>query len=134
MGCDLGSMEFIDSKNVIIRGFVALLIPIIFYWRVLSIVLNEALFNDSTSHILAVPFLIGYMLTRNSGMVLILTQVLVYSKSNDVHLNICNVFLNNRIHMNLILFHNLDIFSFYSLRYYSGNLFFFPHDGLTCPP
>ncbi len=61
MGCDLGSMEFIDDKNVIIRGLVALLIPIIFYWRVLSIVLNEALFDDSTSHILAVPFLIGYI-------------------------------------------------------------------------
>lgn len=40
------------------------------YWRDLGILLNEALHNDAASHILMVPFLVGFLIYRKKDLII----------------------------------------------------------------
>ena len=58
--------NIINSKNTLsIKILVATMSFIILYWRDLFLIINEALNNESSSHIIAVPFLLGYIIYRN---------------------------------------------------------------------
>jgi len=57
-------MEVQGKTSLEIKILVALLAPSILYWQDLSVVANEALKSDLSTHILIVPFLLVYILHR----------------------------------------------------------------------
>jgi len=60
-------MVDINSKsklNIIIKSLFVIIFPSIFYWKILLLLANEVLNNEMSSHILAVPFIIIYILYR----------------------------------------------------------------------
>jgi len=57
----------LDSKYLILKILVAFIAPVILYWQDLAIIANEAVNSDLSTHILALPFLLGYMLHRRKS-------------------------------------------------------------------
>ena len=57
-------MEVQGRNGLGIKILVALLAPAIFYWQDLIIIANEALNSDVATHILAIPFLLTYIVYR----------------------------------------------------------------------
>ena len=57
-------MEIQFSRVLVIKSLAAVLIPTTLYWQDLSIVINEALNSDLATHILAIPFILTYILYR----------------------------------------------------------------------
>jgi len=61
----LNRNEIFDKYGFNIKFIVYLLSPVLLYWQDLVVVANEALNNEMSSHILSLPFLLGYILYRN---------------------------------------------------------------------
>ena len=57
-------MEIQGRTGLGVKILVVLLAPVILYWGDLSIVAGEALKSDISTHILALPFLLAYILYR----------------------------------------------------------------------
>jgi len=57
-------MESQFSRALAIKSLAAILIPTALYWQDLTIVVNEALNSDLATHILAIPFILAYIVYR----------------------------------------------------------------------
>ena len=57
-------MEIKEKTALGSKILIALLAPAILYWQDLIIVANEALNSDLATHIMAIPFLLTYILYR----------------------------------------------------------------------
>ncbi len=56
---------FIERNNgFLLRCSIIVVAPLIMYWQDLTLLANEALYSEASSHIMAVPLLVGYILYR----------------------------------------------------------------------
>jgi len=56
----------INSRySLSIKILVAIISPLALYWRDLLIIVNESLKSESSSYVIAIPFLLGYIIYRN---------------------------------------------------------------------
>ncbi len=58
------------NKNIIVKSLSILIITLIVYYRELYLVANEAIQNEALSHILAVPFFIGYIIYTKKNVII----------------------------------------------------------------
>lgn len=61
-------MEIEGINSLVLKIFIAFLVPAILYWQDLALIFTEALSNDISTHIMAVPILLGFILYRRRMM------------------------------------------------------------------
>ena len=64
-------MFFSEKYSILIKSFFVILFPLIFFRKIIALVLNEALHNEMATHILAIPFLIVYILYRIRNRIIV---------------------------------------------------------------
>ena len=55
-------MQLQRRGELALKGLAIAIPVLLIYWNVFQVLIKEALFSESTSHIIAVPFLVGYLI------------------------------------------------------------------------
>ena len=61
--------ELKRNSVLVFCSLMVLLMILIVYWRDISILINEALYSESVTHIVIVPFLVSYLVYRKRNMI-----------------------------------------------------------------
>ncbi len=62
-------MEYTNNKTILLKSIIFLSIPILIYWKDLLILYNEAINSEISTHIILIPFIIGYIVYTKRDLI-----------------------------------------------------------------